>query len=522
MATTNILYHLKVIDDATKHFDRVKKSIDKVNNVADKLTSIGAKAGIALTGLGYVVLKFETQMNALSAVSGETTKSLQPLRERIQSLGATTQFSATQVAEASVKLMQMGYNTNQVANLLGDTLKLASAGNLSIAEASALVGTSMKSMGLELDQTTRIVDVYAKAAASGYATVNDFQELISKSGSIAKVTGVNFEDLVASFIAVKDTGVEASIAARGIGAVITRLIKPTGASSKVLESMGINVEKFVKLPFQEKIQALAKANLTAAGATEIFGLEHLKTGLALVESIKQTEKLTETLKNSNGYAKTAMDAYMNGLPGAFKLFTSAVEGAILKTGDAGLTGALVRLLNVGTSVLTWFTNLNPAILNIISTSLVLGATMLGVGIALRTVAFAVAGYRIGLIALRGTIIAIRTVSIAWAVVNGILTASFAAMGVAISPILLTIIAVVVALAGLYFAYKKIKGLFSKEKEGEDDFSLKQIKELQANITNTSVMKGGATVDVNLNNNSDAKAEVNNVSSYGNLNLGVQQ
>lgn len=540
--TNSVLYRLKAIDEASRviekvnsklketqkqtvlSFQSVQNALKKTSNSLDSLSNdflkIGAVGSTAIALAGKKIYEFEQQVNAMSAVSGLARNEIQGLVDIAEHLGRTTEHSATQAASAGVNLLRMGFSVKQSGTLMSDALMLATAGQLSMADSAELLGVTIKSYGFDVSESARIIDVFAKASASGNIVVAETQELMSKAGAIAKVSGVDFEYLVSSFVSVRDRGIEAGSASRGISASIARFAKPTKEARKALKSLGVDFNLIKKQGggFKEIIEALAKAQMNEAQAVSIFGLEHVKTGLALVQATKATNELNKSLKESTGFAQKAQEAYMQGLPGAFKLFTSALEGAILGVGGAGgLTDAMIKMLNIATSVINAFNNASPAVKKLVTAFLVLTTTMLAVGITLKVLAFSISGFSALLVLFKGAVIVLRTALIAWQVINWALAVSLGAVGLSLSPILIGIIAFVGALAGLYVAYKKIKSLITGEEMdigGDFEALINTVKNF--NISN--IMQG--SVDINVKSEKGVSTEVTNLEGK-NMKLGVQ-
>jgi len=539
------LYRLKAIDEATKVIKRVSAQLESTRRIAarfsiafaamqnsfntmernldgvsNQFVRIGFIGTTALTMAGKKIYEFEQQVNAMSAVSGLARWEIQGLVDTAEELGRITEHSATQAATAGVSLLRMGFNVSEANGLMKQALALATAGQLSMADAAELLGVTIKSYGFNISEAGRIIDVFSKAAASGNITVAESQELMSKAGAIARLSGVDFEYLVSSFVSIRDRGIEAGSAARGISASIAKFAKPTKESQLAIRSLGVDFNKIKKLGggFKEIIEALGKTQITEAEAVSIFGLEHVKTGLALVSATKATRELNNELMNSVGFAKRAQDAYMQGLPGAFKLFVSALEGAILSVGgDGGLSSAMIAVLNSATSLINIFNNANPSVKQLVTAFLLLTATMLGVGIILKVVAFSIGGLSAILSIFKGAIIAIRGVLVVWQVINWALAASLSAVGVSLSPIIIGIVAFVGALAGIYLAYQKIKSLITGEKMdlgGGFETLVNTVKNFNIN----NFMQGN--VDINVKTQEGVVAEITNIEGK-NMKLGVQ-
>ena len=114
--------------------------------------AIGAIAGPAAIAVGAVAAigsavkyvgealvtfaTFEEAMSQLEATTFATAAQMDAMGDAAQQAGATTVFTATQAAEAMNHLAQAGYDSQTIIGLLPQTLLLAQAGAMGLAEAT--------------------------------------------------------------------------------------------------------------------------------------------------------------------------------------------------------------------------------------------------------------------------------------------------------------------------------------------------------------------------------------------------
>ena len=81
----------------------------------------------AISGVVRVGKEFEKNMSNVAAIRGATGQELKDLEANAKQLGATTVFTASQVAELQVEFAKLGFSGKQITNVTKDTLALASA-----------------------------------------------------------------------------------------------------------------------------------------------------------------------------------------------------------------------------------------------------------------------------------------------------------------------------------------------------------------------------------------------------------
>ena len=383
--TSKLEKSFKKIDSALKKQAASLKTMGAATNeMANKSLGGFTKMAMGLTALAVPIYKFENEMNKMVAASGRSSKEMKPLIDLTKKLGATTEHSASAAMRAATKLTQAGFSQEQAIKLLPQTLQLATAGYMDMGQAASMVSDAVKSFGLEADQSQRIVDVMAKGATLAKLDVADFSEVLGKVGGIARLQNQSFERTMAMFMGIKDSGLEASVSATGLGSIMARLSKPTKEARSAFGELGINITDMISkgAKFDDVMAALSKKHLTTAQAAKIFGIQQQKVGVALATNYDKVNKYTKQLENSQGAAKRMQDQMNKGLVGATKRFSSALEGLILQSGEQGLSGALSRLLDSMTSVITKLSKMginwglvSKIIIGTIASLLVFGVTM---------------------------------------------------------------------------------------------------------------------------------------------------
>lgn len=402
---TRFLYSVDAsqLDRAASTLGRAKDKADKFGN---SLMAAGAVLTGALAGVGAKVLQFEENLNAVQAAGVFTREEMALLREEAQRMGATTAFSASQAAEAELKLAQAGNSSAQIIQLLPQVLDLAAAGSLSMAEAADIASSSLKGFGKDVDELGRISDVLAVSASSANTDVSRMGFAFGKAAPAARAVGVEVEATAAMLAVLQDNGQGAEVAGTGLKTMLFKLVSPTKDATKALKQMGISQKDLQGYMAKGDVVGLFKAmkrgGLDAAKAASIFGLEQGALGLILANSSDKVEELLLKLLKAEGASKRMAQTKMQGLPGAFKTTTSVMEGFIFKIGEAGLTGQIEGLLHFLGNLFDMLSSLPDPILQIIGWVLLAGPALLTLGVAFKTAAFAAGGLQAVLAMLSST------------------------------------------------------------------------------------------------------------------------
>ena len=372
---------------------RVRKGID---SAASSLTRIGTVATGALGGAGIAIVGFEREMNNLNAILQPTTAEMAALRGQARALGRDTAFSARQAAGAQAILAQRGFDANQILSATPRILDLAAAGNVTLAEAASFAGSAMLQFDLRAEDTVRITDTLARSATSTAASVQFLgRALATGAGASARQVGVDIEQVTAALGLLADRGVRAERAGTAVRNIITRIIAPSNAATSALGAIGISVEDLQATlrggDLIGTLRLLRDAELDVAAAAKLFEIETGPIALDLINAADSADELTMRLRGAQGAAAQMAQTQLAGLPGAIQILRSTVEGLLIAIGDSGLTSALEGATR---QVTIWLNALGGAAegtRRAISVSLLLGASLLGVGTALRVVSFALGG-----------------------------------------------------------------------------------------------------------------------------------
>jgi len=330
------------------------KSLDKIapkmKAVGDKISGVGKNMSMGLTlpivafGVSTVktIEKFQGAMNEVSAVTRATGKPLADMEAQAMMLGSTTQFSATQAAEAMTFLGMAGLNTEKIMGAMPGVLELAAAGNLTLAEAADIATNVMTSMSQGVVDLAHINDVLALTAASANTNIRQLAEAMGPVAGTADTLGFSVEEVSGLLGKMADVGKRGSLAGTQLRNSMLELARGGDNLSGVFSSLNINIDDFVTEGGKIKNFELLITELTEKGATasQIFRAFGKQGGQAIV-ALQKTGgeaigKFVEELEAADGVAGTMMKTMQKGLPGALKDLGSAFEGVQLSIGKAGL------------------------------------------------------------------------------------------------------------------------------------------------------------------------------------------
>ena len=151
----------------------------------------GQKAFSVLSG-GFSALKntaidsgmsFESAMSSVSAISGAAGENLAKLTDKAKQMGATTQYSATEAANAMEYMAMAGWKTEDMISGIDGIMNLAAASGADLARTSDIVTDSLTAFGRTAKDSGRFADVMAAASANANTNVEMMGETFKYAGA---------------------------------------------------------------------------------------------------------------------------------------------------------------------------------------------------------------------------------------------------------------------------------------------------------------------------------------------------
>ena len=178
----------------------------KMQDVGGKLEGVGKKmmpVTAAITGLGAVAVKtaadFDSSMSQVAAVSGASGDDLERLRDKAREMGAQTQFSASEAADAMNYMAMAGWKTEDMLGGVEGIMNLAAASGEDLAAVSDIVTDGLTAFGLSAQDSGRMADVMAAASSNANTNVSMLGESYKYCASTAGAMGYSLEDVTESF-----------------------------------------------------------------------------------------------------------------------------------------------------------------------------------------------------------------------------------------------------------------------------------------------------------------------------------
>lgn len=340
------LFNLKatLAMDSTDYDRGIDTAEKKVGGLKSTITKLGI--GTAVAGIGKAAISvgqdFEAGMSQVAATMGISSDAVRRnegdfklLSDAAKEAGSSTQFSATQSAEALNYLALAGNDAQTSVSLLPTVLNAAAAGGLELGYASDLITDSMSALGLETKDTTTFVDQLTMTSQKSNTSMGQLGEAILTVGGTAKKLKGGTVELNTVLGILADEGLKGSQAGTALRNVILSLAAPTDTASKELKKLGVNAydangnfrsldDIFIDL--NKSTNGLSEAAKNQA-FTKIFNKNDLKAVETLLANAGgRFDELSGAIENSAGAAEKTAKTMNTNLKGAITTLNSALEG----------------------------------------------------------------------------------------------------------------------------------------------------------------------------------------------------
>lgn len=372
----------KSADGCATSIDKFGKSVEKSSTFKDMISAnlIGdaLEGGIRLIGDAakeagkYVVevgSEFEAGMSEVAAISGATGQELDSMSAKAKELGASTKFSATEVASAFKYMSLAGWSTQQQLSGIDGVLNLAAASGMELADASDMVTDYLSTFGMQASESAKMADMLAFAQANSNTTAQQLGDAYGNCAAILHTGGQDIETVTSLLEGMANQGLKGSEAGTALGSIMTQItqkmkdgaIQIGDTSVQVADSTG----KFRDLTdiitdIDGALGGMESADRSAAlsatfNKTALSGLN-----LVLNEGIGKISGYEEALRSSDGAAKNMADTMQDNLKGKLTELSSATEGLGIAAYSA-FSGVMQGAVEVATAAVSGLTRIiSPA------------------------------------------------------------------------------------------------------------------------------------------------------------------
>lgn len=355
----------KRLNATGKQFERVGKKMQSIG----KSMTVGITAPVVAFGVSSLKAAgdFEQAMNRTQAVSGATAQELKQLSTLAKEMGRTTQFSASEAANALGFLAMAGFDAEQSMAALPGTLQLASSAQMELAETADLVSNVLTGYNKETSELAHVNDVLVKTFTSTNTNLEMLGASMKFVGPVAASAGVRFEEVAAAIGLMGNAGIQGEMAGTALRGAISKILAPSNKAAGIMKTLGLNFTdaegRLVSLV--DIVEQLGPHANDAGLFMQLFGQRAGPAMAALVgQGADALANLDQELINSGGTAERVSQVQMKGFNGAMKRMKSAFEALQIAVAESGLIDWISSFVTGLANLLTKLSELSPTALKI--------------------------------------------------------------------------------------------------------------------------------------------------------------
>lgn len=381
-------------------------------NLRTSMMEIGA-IGYTVAAPVRIAANFEQGMAEVGAIARASKEDLTSLTAEARRLGATTSFSATEVAAGMKYVSMAGFDTNKTISAMPGLLNLAKAGNVELALASDIATDTLSAFGMEAGQIGRLGDVLVRTFTSSNTSLEGLGETMKYAAPIAKAANVSLEETATIASLLGDAGIKGSDAGTAMRASLTRLSAPPKEAAEALDMLGVATRDA-----EGNLRSVPAIMADIASATQemgsadrlgfikdIFGMNASSAMTVLLEKMKEQgldfNARFKIITESDGAALEIAKKMDDTAVGAMKRLGSATESLAISIGTVALPAvcAVADGMSFVASGMSWLTDKFPGLTAVVGGAV---AGFIGLSLAIKAIRYGASMFKDAFLAGKGT------------------------------------------------------------------------------------------------------------------------
>ena len=454
-------------------FQGFGRSVSKFGGTLTKTVTL------PLVGLGAVAVKsfsdFDKELTKSTSIMGDVSEEVRDrMSDAARGVATSLGIAHSEAAESFYFLASAGMDAEQSIAAMPQVAAFAKAGMFDMARATDLATDAQSALGMtsddageNLDQLTRVTDVFVKASTLANASVEEFSESITAKAGVALAnTGKDIEEGAAVLAVFAEKGIKGSQAGTLLTRTLEGLMNNAEKNSEAFEELGIKVfdSDGAMRPMVDIVEDLEGAFDGMSVEQKNAALGQLgfnklaKEGiLALTGSSDKLADFEAGMRNAGGITEEVANKQLETFAEQMNLLRAQFVDMAIDIGPVLIEDFLKPLAAQLGKVADWFKQLSPetrqTIVRFLMIAAAIGPVILIVGkliTAFGTIIIAV----VKVVAIFGKVIALVKIIIG---VVGALGAALKILGLAFwaatGPIGLIVLAIVALIAIFVALYK---------------------------------------------------------------------
>lgn len=279
----------------------------------------GMSLAILATTFLTVGAKFEHTMQTVKAVTRATEVQFAAMEAQARKMGATTEWTASQSAEALKFLGMAGFGAAKATEALPGVLDLATASGVELGRAADIASNALTAMQLPVSSLNRVNSAFIATMTRSNVNMEMLAESFKFAAPRAQALGYTVEELSSLIGILGNAGIQGSMAG-------TQLSFAMGKVSKVFKELGVDGTGGGLI---EALEGVNEAGWGVDKLMKVFGERGGRAALVLRQLIPEYKALAIAVRNAKDEHKRIAEAMRGTVIGRFKELKSVMEDLIL-------------------------------------------------------------------------------------------------------------------------------------------------------------------------------------------------
>ena len=335
-----------------------------VDFAGDAVRRLGEKAVEAAKYIIEVGSNFEKAMSEVEAISGASGSELEAMSQKAQKLGATTKFSATEVAQGFKYMSLAGWQTSDMLSGIDSIVNLAAASEMDLASASDMVTDYLSAFGLEAKHSAKMADEMAFAQANSNTTVEMLGESFSNCAANMHAAGQDMETTTSFLEAMANQGRKGAQAGTTLSAIMRDLTAKMNDGKIQIGDVAVAVQDSegnfrdltdIMTDVEAATKGMGDAQRASALSATFTSRSINGVNMILTEGMEKISGYEEELRNADGAAAGMASTMQDNLQGAITELNSATEGLGIALYNK-VSGPLTTAVDIATGLISGITD----------------------------------------------------------------------------------------------------------------------------------------------------------------------
>jgi TP901 family phage tail tape measure protein len=304
-------------------------------------------------------VQLDQQLQAVRAVTGAADKDFERIAQQARNLGASTEYTALQIATLQKELAKLGFTTQEIVMATRAITDLATASGEDLAASARIAASTLRAFNLDASETERLVNVMAGSFVRSGLNLEKFSESMKFVAPVANALNVDVETTTVLLSKLADAGLRGTQAGTSLRNIFSDLASPT---SKLAQRLGFTVNNS-----EELITAFQKLSEEGVEFADVAGLVDLTARQQFQIFLQQAGSLKDLqteYRNLDQEGRRLAFMMRDTLANDIEIMNSAMDGLgrnliglIDRMGRFDQDGSNFRdFVSDSSETITWFSN----------------------------------------------------------------------------------------------------------------------------------------------------------------------